>query len=211
MKRRLPLFVVLAVGLVSAAALSGKMLPALAQQGFGTPANAADAGVKLGAKIAAFTLPDASGKPRTVGNWDGSKATVLIYVATRCPVSNAYNERMAAIADTYGPKGVRVFGINSNKAETLSEIAEHAKANKLDFPILKDQGHVIADRFGAECTPQVYVVNAAGTLVYTGQVDDNQNASQVHHSGLKDALNNIIAGQPVAVSETRAFGCSIKR
>lgn len=168
-------------------------------------------GYKLGAKVEGFSLPDPAGKTQKVGDWGASKATVLLFVATRCPISNDYNPRMASLANTYTPKGISFYGINSNKQEPSPEIAEHAKENKWIFPVLKDAGNKVADRFDAHVTPEVFVVDSKGTLVYWGNIDDSRKEAQVKRRGLKDALDAILAGKEVAVKKTNAFGCTIKR
>ena len=162
-------------------------------------------------KIAAFSLPDTDGKVVEVGNWDKSKATVIMFVATQCPVSNAYNERMEKLATDYSAKGVRFVGVNSNKQESSEEIAGHSKKNGFTFPVLKDKGNVIADKMGAKVTPEIYVVNAKGELAYHGQIDNSQNESKVKARPTAAALDAILAGQPVEQSDVAAFGCSIKR
>ncbi len=176
------------------------------------PARAASAStVSFDQKIAPLALLDTSGKPVTVGDWDKSKATVLMFVATQCPVSNAYNTRMAALSKTYGAKGVRFVGINSNKAEGGSEVASHSKDNGFDFAVLKDPQNKIADRFDAKVTPEIYVVGPKGDLLYKGRIDNSQNQAQVNDKSLQKALDAILSGKSVTERETRAFGCSIKR
>ena len=162
-------------------------------------------------KIAAFSLPDAAGKSVEVGNWDKSKATVILFVATQCPVSNAYNERMEKLAKDYSAKGVRFVGVNSNKQESSEEIASHSKEHGFTFPVLKDKGNVIADKLGAKVTPEIYVVNAKGELAYHGQIDNSQNESKVKERPAAAALDAILAGKSVKQSDVAAFGCSIKR
>ena len=194
---------VLAVGAVIA--LRPQSAPvALAE----TPAQIAPS---IGKTVAPFSLPDATGKTVEVGAWKGSKATVLMFVATRCPVSNAYNERMEDLAKAYAAKGVAFYGINSNKEEDSAEIAKHSKENGFTFPVLKDKGNVIADRFEAKVTPEIYVVDAKGDLVYHGQIDNSQNETKVKARPLAAALDALLAGQNVKVAEANAFGCSIKR
>lgn len=174
--------------------------------------DATAATVSLDAKVEPFALPDATtGKNTTVGDWKDAKASVVLFIATKCPVSNDYNERMAKIAADYAPKGIKFYGINSNKAELMPEIAEHTKDNKFSFPVLKDTGNKIADRFDAKVTPEVFVVSATGDLVYHGHFDNKQKEAQVTQTGLKDALDAVLAGQEIPAKETRAFGCSIKR
>ncbi len=162
-------------------------------------------------KVAAFSLPDTDGKTVEVGDWANSKATVIMFVATQCPVSNAYNARMAKLAKDYTGKGVRFVGVNSNKQESVGEIAEHSRENGFIFPVLKDKGNVIADKFDAKVTPEIYVVDAKGDLAYHGQIDNAQSESKVVTRPLAIALDAMLAGEPVKQSEAKAFGCSIKR
>lgn len=178
------------------------------------PANAAtstDVAARMNTKVAPFSLPDASGKIVEVGNWGKSKATVIMFVATQCPVSNAYNVRVKKLAKDYSAKGVKFVGINSNKQENNAEIAEHSRENGFTFAVLKDKGNVVADKFDAKVTPEIYLVNAKGALVYHGQIDNSQNESKIKTRPLASAIDAVLAGEPVKQSEVAAFGCSIKR
>ena len=85
-----------------------------------------------------FTLQDYNGNNHSLSDYKDSVATVILFIATECPVSNAYNERMENIFNEYGPKGFAFLGINSNKAEFVDRIKEHAEDNSLTFPILKE-------------------------------------------------------------------------
>ena len=96
---------------------------------------------KLGA-IENFTLQDYNGKNHSLSDYKDSVAMVILFIATECPVSNAYNERMENIYKEYAPKGFAFLGINSNKAEFVDRIKEHAEDNELTFPILKDGKNV---------------------------------------------------------------------
>lgn len=186
-------------------ATSGASAPSAAAAVAGPP--------HVGDTLADFTLPDAAtGASHSLKDLArGEKAVAFIFVSTQCPVSNAYNERMEKIAEDYSSKGIRVVGINANKAEPTDDIVSHAKANNLTFPILKDSGNKIADRLDAQVTPEVFLVDPNGVLLYHGPIDDKQNPSAVTHTYLKDALDAVISGQAVAVKSARAFGCSIKR
>jgi len=162
-------------------------------------------------KIEGFSLKDYDGKEHALADYKDSKAIVLIFVSTQCPVSNAYNERMAALYEMYKDKGVTFLGINSNKAEDVKEIKEHAGTNKLGFTILKDVNNVIADKLSASFTPEVYVVNSDLELLYHGRIDDSRRESEVKTKDLSAALDEILAGKKVTVTQTKAFGCTIKR
>ena len=165
----------------------------------------------LGKQAPAFTLPDAHGKEISLADYRGEKGTVIIWVSTRCPVSNAYNERMAKLAGSFQEKGFKFVGINSNKSETPEDIAKHAKENGFEFPILKDEGNKIADIYGASVTPEVYVVDPAGTLLYHGRIDDSMKASGVTKSDLREVLATVSKGMKLEKAESKAFGCTIKR
>ena len=166
--------------------------------------------VAIDKAVAPFSLPDADGK-NTAIQWDKSKATVLIFVSTRCPVSNAYNERMAQLAKDYSAKGVTMYGINANQAEDAAAIKAHAQQHNFSFAVLKDKGNIVADQFAAQVTPEAYVIDKTGTLRYHGRIDDSQDASDIQSHDLQVALDAVLADKIVPAKETRAFGCGIKR
>lgn len=165
----------------------------------------------IGDRLTPFTLKDYAGKQVDLRTLQGQKAVVLIFIATQCPVSNAYNTRMAALARDYAGKSVAVVGINSNRQEGVEEIAAHARQHGLRFPVLKDVENVQADRFGAQVTPEAFVFDTSWTLRYHGRIDDNQRGDNIQNQDLRSALDAVIAGKDVAVKETKAFGCTIKR
>ena len=126
----------------------------------------------IGATIEDFTLPDGDGKDQSLNSLKGKNGSVLIFVATKCPVSNAYNERMEKLAQDFKARGVNVIGINSNVAETGAVVKAHATENKFSFTVLKDPGNKIADRLGATVTPEAYFLDANNKLVYRGRIDN---------------------------------------
>ena len=165
----------------------------------------------IGATIEDFTLPDADNKERSLKSLAGKNGTVLLFIAVQCPVSNAYNERMAKLAEDYKAKGIAVIGINSNVAEDAAAVKAHAEQNKLSFPILKDSGNKIADKLGASVTPEAYFIDAGNKLLYHGRIDNARNAAQLETSDLRNALDAALAGKAIEKTEAKAFGCSIKR
>jgi peroxiredoxin len=165
----------------------------------------------IGATIEDFTLPDVDNKERSLKSLAGKNGTVLLFIAVQCPVSNAYNERMAKLAEDYKAKGIAVIGINSNVAEDAAAVKAHAEQNKLSFPILKDPSNKIADRLGASVTPEAYFIDANNKLLYHGRIDNARNAAQLETSDLRNALDAALAGKAIEKTEAKAFGCSIKR
>lgn len=158
-----------------------------------------------------FKLKDYNGKEYQLSDFKDSKAIVIIFIATQCPVSNAYNERMAQLYKDYKEKGIAFIGINSNKQESVDEIKEHAGENNLDFIILKDVNNVIADKFQASVTPEVYVLNKDFEILYHGRIDDSQRAKDIKKHDLRMALDEILNGKKIETTKTKAFGCTIKR
>ena len=170
-----------------------------------------NAGVAIGAVVPDFKLPDTDGHDHTLASLKGKAGTVIIFIATQCPVSNAYNERMQKLSEEFRAKGVNVVGINSNMKELAPEVKSHAAEKGLTFTILKDTGNQIADRFDAQYTPEAYLLDASGKLVYHGRIDNSKNADGVTTNDLRDAIEATLAGKAVEKPEVKAFGCSIKR
>jgi peroxiredoxin len=176
------------------------------------PARAA--ALKIGAPAPDFTLPAASdGKAVALKDLLAkSKAVAVVFVATKCPVSNAYNTRMETLGKEYAAKGIPLVGINSNKTEPAAEVKEHAKKHGFTFPVLKDDGNRIADAYGATHTPEVFVLDPKGSVLYHGRIDENQDDPRgVKSPDLRNALDAVLSGRPVPAAETKAFGCTIKR
>ena len=165
----------------------------------------------IGSTIDDFTLPDVDNKEHSLKSLAGKNGTVLLFIAVQCPVSNAYNERMAKLAEDYNAKGIAVIGINSNVAEDAAAVKAHAAEHKLSFPILKDPGNKIADRLGAAVTPEAYFIDANNKLLYHGRIDNARNAAQIESNDLRNAIDAALAGKAVEKTEAKAFGCSIKR
>jgi peroxiredoxin len=165
---------------------------------------------KVGSKVADFTVQNLQGDPVQFSALRGP-VTVVVFTSTNCPVSNAYNGRMNAVFSDYSAKGVKFIFVNANQNEPAQEVAAHAKSVGFLFPVYKDPNNALADRFDAQVTPEAYVIDSTGTLVYHGQIDDSRNEKRVQQLSLRMALDAVLAGKPVAVTETKAFGCSIKR
>lgn len=198
--------------LLCAAILSFALAATVAANHANDSAKASTSGVSIGSAVEDFKLPDADGENRTLSSLKGAKGAVLIFVSTRCPVSNAYNERMEKLAQDLRARGVNVVGINSNVAETREEMKQHASDNKLSFTILKDKGNVIADRLGAQKTPEVFYIDANNRLLYRGRIDDTDpRRGEANSHDLRNAVEETLAGKPVTKPEGLAFGCSIKR
>ena len=168
--------------------------------------------IKMDKEVPNFTLKDATDKEHSLKDLSRDrKATVLMFISTECPVSNAYNERIIALYNDYKNQGVQFVGVNSNRHESVEEIAEHSKASQFHFLVLKDLKNKIADSFRARRTPEVYLLDEKRILRYRGAIDNSQKAPKTHY--LREVLDLVVAGKevPENLKTTKAFGCTIKR
>ena len=162
-------------------------------------------------RVSDFSLEDYNGIKHSLSDYRDSKAIVLMFIATQCPVSNAYNERMVKLDEDYAAKGIAFVGINANRQEGIQEIARHAKEHGFGFPVLRDVDNRVADAYDAQVTPEIFVIDSLGTLRYHGRIDDSRDIGGVHTQDLRLALDALLGGKDVPRAETKAFGCSIKR
>jgi len=162
-----------------------------------------------------FRLQDHRGAWHSLGEAKGKKLAVIAFLGVECPLSEAYAPRLAELARATEGRGVAFFGIDANAQDGPTAIGRFAETHGLSFPILKDVGNELADRLGAERTPEVFVLDESRTVRYRGRIDD-QDALGVHRSkpskrDLSDALDALLAGRDVAIPRTEAVGCRIGR
>ena len=134
------------------------------------------------------------------------KAVVVLFTSTVCPYANYFASHVRELSERYGPRGVLFVGVNSNNWESREEIADHARERGFAFPIIKDEGHVIADRLGADRTPEAFLVDGTGRLRYRGWVKSKQESPDLQH-----AIDAVLEGRPVRRPVTKAFGCAVDR
>lgn len=168
--------------------------------------------VKLDAIVKDFTLKDAAGTSHTLYKLSEEKpATVVLFLATQCPIVTDYAERIVTLVKTYGEKNVQFIGINSNRQENIKEISEYSEKHKFEFTVLKDPENNIADYFGARRTPEVFLLDAKRVLRYIGAIDNNPKEPTKHY--LRNVLDLVVTGESISKEskKTRAVGCTIKR
>lgn len=167
--------------------------------------------ITVGGKVSDLQFQSLDGKTSSLFQLKGARGTLLLFVATRCPVSNDYNQRMADLARDYTARGFAVVGVNANRTEPADEVARHAAEKGLGFTIVKDPDNRAADFFGASVTPEAFLFDTSWTLRYHGRIDDSRNPANIASHDLRAALDALEAGKTVPVAETKAFGCTIKR
>lgn len=138
----------------------------------------------------------------------GDKATVYLFTCTHCPIAGAYEERFIAFANKYESKGVKLVAINCN-GEERKTLTDWAKEKKPPFVYLADDSQNSATGFGATRTPELFVVNGEGEVVYTGAFDSDLRDPKTHY--VADAVEAVLAGKTPETQTTRAFGCGIPK
>jgi len=122
--------------------------------------------------VADVSLTDAAGKTVRLRDFEGEKATVVVFVATGCPVGDLYLPRLGELAREYGPKGVKFVAIDSSRGEEPEQVAQHMVRRGAALPVLMDGGHAAADALVAERTCESLVLDAGRRLRYRGAIDD---------------------------------------
>ncbi|MCI0421835.1 MAG: thioredoxin family protein [Acidobacteria bacterium] len=170
--------------------------------------------IKVGERVQDFSLTDHSGKTHSLAQFQGKNSVAIIFMATDCAYSNAFDQQMVQLAKDHEANGVAVVGINSNSTER-DKIASHAAKHGFPFPVLKDEDNVLADRFGALVTPEVFVLDSKFIVRYHGALGSSNNpttdAAKTNSEDVRSALEALLKGEQIAVKETKAFGCTIKR
>jgi len=163
-----------------------------------------------------FTLPGTDGRTHSLADYAGARALAVIFSCNHCPYVQAYEGRMKALQHDLGPKGFQLIAINANETKNYpTDSFEHmvARAQELgfNFPYLRDETQEVATAYGAERTPHIFLFDADRQLVYTGAIDDNwKEPAMVQRQYLREAIEAVLAGQPVPEPSTQAIGCSIK-
>ncbi len=176
-------------------------------------------GYKVGDTVKDFKLKNIDGKFISLSEFDDAKGFIVIFTCNQCPYAKAYESRVLALDRMYKEKGYPVIAINPNDPvavpdDSFESMVQNARKKGFTFPYLIDETQQVARQFGAARTPHVYVLNKATEgyeVAYIGAIDDNtEDAGNVKHTYVEDAVNALLNGKNVSVPETKAVGCTIK-
>ncbi len=175
-------------------------------------------GVSLGDRIPSrnVRMRNVDGETKTIGQVRGERGTLVIFTCNHCPWAQAWEARIVALGNEYRGRGIGVIAINSNDPaqhteDSFEEMQRRARAAGMHFPYVVDETSNVARAFGATKTPEAFLFDRRGRLVYHGAIDDNAHEEEhVESRFLRDALAAVVAGEAVPRAETRAIGCSIK-
>lgn len=172
----------------------------------------------LGTKAPDFKLFDpTSNKELSLNELQSDVATVVMFLCNHCPYVKYIEHQLIETVKQYQQLGISFIAINANDAlaypdDSPEKMAETAQKNKYTFPYLYDESQTIAKAYQAACTPDFYVFDSNLLCVYRGRFDDATPGNQKIVTGieLKNALDNLITGQPVDQNQKPSVGCSIK-
>lgn len=136
---------------------------------------------------------------------------VVLFVSQECPIANSYAPTLRTLAGRWQGQPVRLFVVHVDPDLTAAAAQRHALDYELPGTVLLDPKHELATALAATRTPEAFVVTDAG-VVYRGRIDDQwaalgSRAVEPRVHDLRDAVDAVLAGKPVAVAETTAIGC----
>ncbi len=139
---------------------------------------------------------------------------VLFFITSDCPIANSFAPEIRRIVGEYRPRGVAFEMVYTDLHHTLEEACRHAADYGYDSPVRLDAGRVWSRRYGVTVTPEAVLVDASGERRYRGRIDDRYLAPGQYRlkpttRELRDAIEALLDGRPVAVAETRAAGCPL--
>lgn len=199
--------------------------PAAQAPARGIQANADHPVLPIDSPLPDFNLPGIDGRTHKASEYASAKILAIVFESNHCPVSQLYEGRIEKLYADYRSKGVTLVAINPNNAksvrldelgytdvtDSLPEMKLRAKLRGIDWPYLYDgETQGVSTTFGAVATPHIFIFDQQRKLRYQGRIDDNQREDLVKSTDARNALDALLAGRPVPVAETKAFGCTTK-
>jgi hypothetical protein len=175
----------------------------------------ADTGaVAIGQTLRVVSVRDVDGVEHPLRTLMGQKGAVLVFVSIECPMSNEYLGTLNELAGHFGPKGISTILVAPNETERPADIAAYAKAHGLIPPVFRDTDQAMVRLLGAEVTPEAALIDDEYVLRYRGRIDDRYAArlkrrGQPGREDLREAINDLLAGQAIRTSSTLPLGCPI--
>ena len=172
----------------------------------------------LGTQAPDFALPDVvTGKTVSRKDVAGPAGMLAMFICRHCPFVKHVQNELARIGRDYGGRGVGLVAISSNDVashpeDSPTKLAYQAQELQFNFPYLFDESQDVARAYDAQCTPDFFLYDRQGKLVYRGQLDDSRPGNDVPVTGrdLRAALDDVIAGRTPSPEQRPSIGCNIK-
>jgi thiol-disulfide isomerase/thioredoxin len=166
--------------------------------------------------LPAFDLPSATGGHISDKYLRESNAALVVFGCNHCPYVKGSEDMLAEIVREFTPQGLRCVVINSNDAvkypeDSFEKMVEKATGSDLPYSYLYDESQQIAKAFDAACTPEFYLFDSAGVLMYHGAINDSpRDATKVTKDYLSQAIAAVLDGKVPSPQFVHPLGCSIK-
>lgn len=164
-----------------------------------------------------FEIPGVDGSVHHLFRYlERFRAVGVVFMCNHCPYVRSYLDRLKQIQAEFQGQGVTLIGINANDADqypddSFDNMKRFATDQQLNFPYLRDVTQEVANGFGAEKTPHVFLLNQEGIVSYSGAIDDNaNNPDAVQTPYLRNAIAQILKGDAIVPTSTEPVGCSVK-
>ena len=174
------------------------------------------ANLQPGDSIISFSLPGTDGAAHGPADYTGKAALAVIFTCNHCPYAIAWEDRFVEIQADYAGQGVQLLAVCANDpdkypADNMAAMTQRVRDKGFNFPYLQDESQEIAQAYGAERTPEIFLFDKNGVLQYHGAPDDNhEDPDAVQHAYFRDALDAVLAGQSPSTTQTKPVGCTIK-
>jgi peroxiredoxin len=159
-----------------------------------------------------FTLPATNGESVSVAKGD-AKGTVVWFTGVECPMAGLYLPRISRLAEEFSRQGVRFVGVGSNRHDSMDDLKKFVADRKPAFPVVRDADNLIADRYGATRTTEVFLLDAELKVQYHGRIDDQfepgVSRKAPHRNDLRIAIEELLSGKAVSTAKTEPAGCLI--
>lgn len=173
--------------------------------------------LELGTTLPPFQLSDYDGKTISDRDFANAPGLLVAFISTHCPFVKLIERDLAAFGRAYQPKGLAMVAIGSNDIGGYPQdgpegMKKQAAGAGFTFPYLFDETQKVAQAFKAACTPDLFLFDGSGKLVYRGQFDDSRPGNNITPTGkdLRAAADAVLAGKPVSTAQKPSIGCNIK-
>ncbi len=172
----------------------------------------------LGTQAPDFALPEpATGATVRLADFADASGLVVVFLSNHCPFVKLIADGLAAFAEEYADKGIATVGINANDVanypdDSPDRMKDEVALRGYGFPYLFDESQSVAKAYRAACTPDFYLFDGDGRLIYRGQFDASRPSLDVAVTGedLRAACDALLAGRAPSEVQTPSVGCNIK-
>lgn len=164
-----------------------------------------------------FSLKNVDGKIVSLSDYPDAKGFIIVFTCNHCPFAKLYSQRFNDLNTKYSSLGVPLIAVNSMdtlvyEEESFELMREKSERDHFNFPYLLDAAQSVGKDFGASYTPQAFVIwkeNDEWVVRYNGAMDDNGEHPELAKSYVDTALQELLQGKPVSVTEAKSIGCRI--